>query len=103
LAHSARVFYLGTLSLDNHRLFIVLDNSDGGAHDRKYAFVVFDLTSMSIEGYGRVPEALAYLPQGESVLVLRPGRVDALDLATGTLRLVSDAVGGSVEVLLPGR
>jgi DNA-binding CsgD family transcriptional regulator len=103
LRYGARVYYLGAVALGNDRLFIVLDNSDTGAHDRKYAFVVFDLTSMSIEGYGRVPEADYYLPQGESVYVLRGGRIEVLDLATGNLDMLSDSVGPGVEVLLPGR
>jgi len=103
LGYSPRVFHVGARDLTGDRLFIVFDDSDPGADDRKYGFAVFDLRTMEIEGYGRVPEALTYLPQGESVFVLREGRVDVLDLKSGSLRLLTDSVGSRVEVLLPGR
>jgi len=103
LGFGVRVFYIGAQDLGADRLFIVFDNADYGSHDRKYGFVVFDLKTMTIEGYGRVPDALAYLPQGESVFVLRQGRLDVLDLQTGELRLLSNSVGPYVEALLPGQ
>jgi hypothetical protein len=37
------------------------------------------------------------------VYVLRNGRIEVLDLATGRLDVLTDAVGSDVEVLLPGR
>ncbi len=97
-----RVFFFGTQDLGDDRLFIVFDDADFGPHDRKYGFVVFDLRTMKAEGHGRVPEALTYLPQGEWVFVLREGRVEVLDLKTGSLKVLTDSVGGGVEVLLPG-
>jgi len=97
-----RVFYLGTVSLGDGRLFIVFDDSYFG-EDRKYGFVVFDLRKMTQEGYGRVPQADYYLPQGESVFVLRGGRIEVLDLASGRLSVLTDSVEPGVEVLLPGR
>jgi hypothetical protein len=103
LDFSPRVYSQGDNALGDDRLFILFDDSDVGPHDRKYGFVVFDLASMQIEGYGRVPGADYYLPQGESVYVLRNGRIEVLDLATGRLDVLTDAVGSDVEVLLPGR
>jgi hypothetical protein len=103
LGFGTRVFYYGSLDLGDDRLFLVFDNADFGSHDRKYGFVVFDTRAMQIEGHGRVPEALTYLPNGDSIYVLRDGRIDVLDLTTGRLSLLSDSVGRDVEVLLPGK
>jgi hypothetical protein len=96
------MYYLGTLALDDDRLFIVFDDSNVGAHDRKFGFVVFDLATMSVQGYGRVPDADYYLPQGDSIMVLRDQRIETLDLKTGRLEVLRQSVGEGVEILLPG-
>jgi hypothetical protein len=103
LGFRPRVFYIGNQPLGADRVFLVFDDSDLGPHDRKYGFVVFDLTAMQVEGYGRVPGAEYYVPQGESVYFLRDGRIEVLGLATGRLDVVTDTVRGAVEVLLPGQ
>jgi DNA-binding CsgD family transcriptional regulator len=103
LGFRPRLFYVGSQVLGGDRVFLVFDDSDSGAHDRKYGFVIFDVATMQIEGYGRVPGALSYVPQGESVYVLRGGRIEVLDLATGRLDVLAAAAGSGAEVLLPGR
>jgi hypothetical protein len=95
-----RVYYLGATELGEERLFITFDDSGFVSHDQ--GFVVFDLRTMNIEGYGLVPGATAYLPQGEVVYVLRSGKLHVLDLASGRLSELA-GVSGGVEVLLPGR
>ena len=102
LGYGPRMYYLGTLALDDDRLFIVFDDSNVGAHDRKFGFVVFDLATMSVQGYGRVPDADYYLPQGDSIMVLRDQRIETLDLKTGRLEVLRQSVGEGVEILLPG-
>jgi hypothetical protein len=110
LGFRPRLFYIGSQPLGDDRVFLVFDEApcfavDGSCAGRNptMGFVVFDLKSMQIEGYGRVPGAEYYVPQGESVYLLRGGRIEVLDLATGRLDVLTDAVGGGVEVLLPGR
>jgi len=43
-----------------------------------------------------------YLPQGDSVYVLREGRIEVLDLDNGRLSVLTDSVASNLEVLLPG-
>jgi len=110
LGFSARVFYIGNQELGDDRIFLMFDPApcffiDGSCagRDRTFGFAVFDLSTMQLEGYARVPGAAYYVPQGESVYLLRQGRIEVLDLATGRLDVLTDAVGRGVEALLPGR
>ena len=95
-----RVVYPGAVDLGDDRLFITFD--DGAFTSPNHGFVIFDLESMSIQAYGLVPNASAYLPNGNEVYVLRNGIVEILDLSTGRLTDLANVSEG-VEVLLPGR
>jgi hypothetical protein len=109
LGFGPRLFYIGSQLLGDDRVFLVFDeapcvgNPSCSDRDPTVGFVLFDMAAMQIEGYGRVPGASYYVPQGEFVYVLRAGRIEVLDLATGRLEVLTDAVGPGVEALLPGR
>src|SRR5690606_26073140 len=104
LGFKARVFYIGKQELGDDRMFLMSDEApcffiDGSCagRDRTFGFAVFDLKTMQLEGYGRVPGAEYYVPQGESVYLLRDGRIEVLDLATGRINVLTDDVGNRVE------